>query len=87
MTNLFEKINHILAEWDPIGVGTFIASDEYRSYVPRIIANLHDEAALKKYLEHLLTDTMGLEHNPENTAHIAELENTCKLLMQAKENE
>lgn len=87
MTKIFERINDIVAEWDPIGVGAFIAPAEYRAYIPGIINRLHDRAALKAYLEHILVKMMGLAYNPENDMHRKDIENICNRLMQVKENE
>lgn len=65
MNNLFNAINDILAEWDPIEVGKDIAVTEYSAYIPDIIQHSKNETELIEYLKHLLVDNMGLSYNED----------------------
>jgi hypothetical protein len=62
---MLEKINEILATWDPIGVGLPISREEYLSYAPQILKYLESEQLLRDYLIHLL-DYLGLEYDASN---------------------
>ena len=82
MNEIFEKINNILAEWDPIGVGVKIASDEYRGYIPKILHFLQNRQELINYLETMLVDDIGLSYDPHNREHFEDLQKVCDNLMQ-----
>lgn len=55
-----ESINQIFKEWNPLEVPSFIAEDEYRSYIPDIIQNIYDKYKLKSYLKDMIENKMGL---------------------------
>ena len=59
MDKVSEDINHILAKWDPIGVGENIATDEYKGYIPMILHLLPNRQELMEYLENVLMNEMG----------------------------
>jgi len=60
---MFEKINEILAQWDPIGVGNTISESEYTQYVLPIMSLKEDKIGLENYLKKIL-DHIGLSYNP-----------------------
>ena len=39
MTNIEEKINDILSEWNPLCVDTSVSRNEYKKYIPSILAS------------------------------------------------
>jgi hypothetical protein len=51
MKALIENINQVLSEWDPIGVGETIATDEYRGYIPIILRSVNNKKTLIDCLE------------------------------------
>lgn len=66
------EINSILANWNPIGVPSYIAIEEYRNYVPLIIEKGCDHAILYDYLQHLVGN-LGLEFDLGNSEQVEEL--------------
>jgi hypothetical protein len=68
-----EKINLILAEWNPIGVPENITSDEYRDYIPIILEVLEKKGNLMKVLEDILVNKMELEYDSQNKEHVQDL--------------
>ena len=77
MKEIIEKINHILATWNPIGVDSNIALDEYKGYIPLIIKNIDDNEKLKKCLENILIGEIGVEYDPTNENHARDLRQIC----------
>ena len=73
MNQLFEEINNIIAEWNPLEVDSFIAEDEYRGYIPFIIQELKKGSSSSFFLERFL-QIIGLNFNPMNLSHKAEIE-------------
>jgi hypothetical protein len=82
MTRKFEKINNVLAEWDPIGVGKNIAKEEYKGYVPAILRVIKDKQALRSCLEDILINQLGLEYSPNNAKDLLDLQIICEQLME-----
>ncbi len=70
MNNLFNAINDLLAEWDPIEVGKDIAITEYSAYVPDIIQHSKNEVELMEYLKHILINNMGLSYKEDEYHNI-----------------
>jgi hypothetical protein len=81
MKVLVEKINQILAEWDPIGVGKTIATDEYRGYIPIILLSVDDTKTLMHCLSNILNN-MGLDYDPSNESHVKDLMQVCDNIIQ-----
>jgi hypothetical protein len=67
-----ERINEILAEWNPIGVDKEIASDEYKGYIPAIINASNNEAELMACLENIL-NKMEVGYNNSDPLHKKDL--------------
>lgn len=67
---LYEQVDKILWEdWDPIGVNSSSHDDEYRSYVPSIVAWLMEGADEKKIAKRLFQHTnvsMGMSSKLED---------------------
>lgn len=78
---LQEQVNIILAEWNPIGVPTHIAFDEYTRYVPRIIDALQKKGELMNCLEDILVNQLGLEYDSNNETHLKDLQNVYSRLL------
>ncbi|KMY85691.1 hypothetical protein BUMB_02926 [Candidatus Paraburkholderia calva] len=62
---LHDRVDEVLLRnWDPIGVAAFPAArDEYRSYVPWVVAMLLDgetEASIARIWMHIATVDMGV---------------------------
>jgi len=81
MRTLIENINQILAEWDPIGVGKTIATDEYRGYVPIIIKFIDDKQLLMNCLIDILANKIGLEYDPSNKLHVESVHQVCEKIL------
>lgn len=84
MDKVSEDINHILAKWDPIGVGENIATDEYKGYIPMILHLLPNRQELMEYLENVLMNEMGLDYNSNNKNHLYDLQKICNSLIEIK---
>jgi hypothetical protein len=85
MEALIENINKILSEWDPIGVGTTVATSEYKGYIPIILQNVNNTNLLEKCLENILVNQMELDYDAANESHINELQQVCNNIIQAYE--
>jgi len=83
MKTLFENINQILIEWNPIGVDEAITIDEYCGYVPEILEAVKDEKLLTNRLINILTNKMELDYDPSNELHVKEVQQVCKKIMQS----
>ena len=82
MKTLFENINQVLAEWDPIGVGEAIATDEYRGYIPKILRSVSDKNTLMCCLANILVMEIGLDYDSSNKSHINNLQEVCEKIIQ-----
>jgi uncharacterized protein YbgA (DUF1722 family) len=82
MEQIFENINCVLADWNPIGVPATISIDEYRGYIPSILKNLENREELFKYLENVLMYDMGIGYDPLNKEDKADLRNVCDKISQ-----
>ena len=83
MQKIFQNINQVLAEWDPIGVGKDIAIGEYQGYIPLILKYIENRPGLIGCLEHILVNKIGLDYDPMNKAHVKDLERVCDKLIRA----
>ena len=81
MVKIVEDINDILAEWDPIGVGQFLAREEYKQYVPAILNVINSKEELRKCLEGILVNEMGLGFDTNNDLHFSDLDDICEKLI------
>jgi hypothetical protein len=82
MKTIIENINQVLAEWDPIGVGKTIATDEYRGYIPKILKSISDKNALTECLINVLVNEIGLDYDSSNKSYVKDLEQVCEKIMQ-----
>jgi hypothetical protein len=82
MKALIENINQILAEWDPIGVGEIIATDEYSGYIPIILRSVNDKNILISCLANILANKIGLDYDTSNKSHIKDLQQVCEKIIQ-----
>ncbi len=69
MTNLSEEINDILSHWDPLEVGEYISTDEYRGFIPQIIKNIKHKEKLINCLEDILINHLEVGYDKNNIAH------------------
>jgi len=80
------EINSVLAQWNPLSVDQPIAVDEYKGYVPQILRVIRDDDNLTSYLEDLLVNKLGLEYDPNNEAHVKDLQSVCRKLRKVVNN-
>ena len=76
---LFEQVNDVLAEWNPIGVPPDIAKREYTTYVWQIIGCLQRGEDMCEYLQSALS-RMGLQYDKANPDHRDNLQLLCNQL-------
>lgn len=81
MKELIERINQVLSEWDPAGVGEIITADEYKGYIPTILSSVNDEEKLMECLENILINEMDLDYDPFNKSHVKSLQKVCRKIM------
>ncbi|MEM7382783.1 MAG: hypothetical protein AAF400_00395 [Bacteroidota bacterium] len=81
MNREFEKVNNVLAEWDPLDVGRNIAQEEYKAYVPSILRVIKDKQELRYCLEDMLINRLGLEYDPTNAKDLLSLQTICDQLV------
>lgn len=70
---MFEKINNILAQWDPIDVGYPNSKTEYTQYVPQIIKLKTDTKGLELFIISML-NSIGLYFDKEDQTFKKEIE-------------
>lgn len=63
---LFDKINKILAQWNPLDVPDYISDVEYSDYVNRIVSCADNYEDIRKELIKIMQDDMGFEYLEEN---------------------
>jgi len=80
MNAIYEEVNSILAQWDPLNVGTDLALDEYRAYAPRLIRNLGERERLKTELEEILLKEMVCDFQHDDPLHMNSIEELCDKL-------
>ena len=81
-TNLKQRINDVLASWNPIGVPDTVSHQEYESYIESVIAIGNDAKALTSYLKTQVRETMGLDYDDENPTHRGDIEIVVKKLIE-----
>jgi hypothetical protein len=81
MKAIIESINLVLAEWDPIGVGENLASDEYRKHIPLIIKCSENRSKLMNCLEDI-TNEMEIGYDSKNIIHLEDLQQVCNRIIQ-----
>ena len=82
MNDFVEKLNQVLSEWDPVGVGENLATEEYRGYIPTILKSVDNKIQLMDCIENILVNEMGLDYNPSNKSHVESLQHVCEKIMQ-----
>ncbi len=73
-----EKINLVLAGWNPIPVDAHVALDEYSGYVPSLIEAIKQDRVYDRLFE-ILTG-MGMASEFEDTMAVQELQTLAELL-------
>jgi len=76
MKNNIEKINQVLAKWNPIGVGEDIASDEYQGYIPIILNSAKNKDNLMNCLKSIAIK-MEIGFDPQNKEHLKDIQQVC----------
>lgn len=77
MTKIEEKINDILSEWNPLCVDSSVSRNEYKKYIPSILASKDNWGELTKCMEHILK-TMEIDYTLECVK--VDVYNICKVI-------
>ena len=85
MKNIAKEINQILAEWDPIDVGKDISSDEYQSYVPRMMKDMERKEILTCCLIDILNNSLEMGYDDNNAEHKTDLASIVERILNLKE--
>jgi len=64
--NIFAEINDVFSKWNPIGVPTDLAKEEYKSYITRIITVGSNYEKIKAELVAILTLDLGANYDENN---------------------
>jgi len=75
---LYKRVDEVLYYvWDPIGVANNPAArDEYQGYLTKVFTMLQEgknASLIAAYLDDVVTDSMGVEANPEHSERVAVL--------------
>lgn len=81
--NLYDDINKILSDWNPIGVDKEIALDEYKGYIPSIINASNSEEELIICLENILNE-LELGYNSSDPIHKNEIKEVTLKIFNTK---
>ena len=79
---IFNKVNLILSEWNPLSLSKVLALDEYRGYVPKIIKSSTTINILIECLEKILID-LGVGYDKDNENHKKDLLNVANSIKDA----
>ncbi len=82
MEKIIEKMNRILAYWNPLEVPENIALDEYKGYIPYILRAIGSRQQLTKCLEDILMNKLGTGYNSGNKEHQEDLQRICNEIIQ-----
>lgn len=67
-----KNIAKILAAWNPLDVPSYIAKDEYSSYVPMLKGM--DEAEIYEWLQSFIKETLGVKRiSPQNDMEMGKI--------------
>lgn len=77
---MYERINCILAEWDPLDLKCHIVYDEYIGYVPKIISAIPDREKVIESLKYML-ENLGIDRESFNEELLKELEGICDKIL------
>jgi hypothetical protein len=84
-TTLYDELNALLGEWDPIGMPQGLELDEYKMYVPRLLAAYHAGQSVERFLLWVYEEQIGLEVNEEFWTYTKPIAERITQLLQAKE--
>lgn len=82
MNSIIEKINCILALWNPIGVPQEIAKDEYKDYGSELFKYIENPDLLMNCLEDILINKLELEYDSTNEIHLQDLKDVRDNIIQ-----
>lgn len=77
MKSIEEKINDVLANWNPINVPAELAHDEYKSYVFTVLNNSYSKDLLFDCICSITTSIIGLDFDIRSETHINDLKRVC----------
>lgn len=84
---LFAQVNAVLAEWNPIGVPTGTAQDEYEydSYVAVLVDAWNQSGDVEPAMVWVYTQPMGYDVNPTFSRATQQFATQINQLLQAQE--
>jgi len=86
MNKIFESINCVLADWNPLCVPIHLATEEYKCYIPMILKSIEDPKLLLLCLEDILISHMEIDYDNRNEEHVEDLHQVCEKLFQVYKN-
>ena len=72
----------LFRSWNPIGVDSHLAINEYSGYIPMILKVITDQQKLLNCLEEILTNKLGIDFDSNNQNHINDLKMICDKIFQ-----
>jgi uncharacterized lipoprotein YmbA len=84
--NLFTQVNAALAEWNPIGVPTGTAQDEYQSYVAVLVEAWNRSGDVEPAMVWVYTQQMGYDVNPAFSRATRQFATQINQLLQAQKD-
>jgi hypothetical protein len=81
--NLFAQVNAVLAQWNPIGVPTGIAVNEYQDYVTVLVEAWNQSGDVEPAMVWVYTEQMGYDVNPAFSRATRQLATQINQLLQA----
>ena len=81
--NQEERINGIFSSWNPIGVPDSVVTEEYKSYVERVIAIGNNVEQMVAFLKSVVVVEMGLDFDDNNPDHKKDIDEIASSLVQA----
>lgn len=83
---LFVQVNAVLAEWNPIGVPTGTAQDEYASYVEVLVEGWNRAGDVEPAMAWVYTQPLGYDMNPAFSRATRQFATQINQLLQAQED-
>jgi hypothetical protein len=80
-STIYDKINTILYQWNPLGLPIDIALYEYKPYIPEIMRSMRDRQMLIGCLERIITDDMDTGYDKMNMSHKADVVDVANKIM------
>jgi hypothetical protein len=69
--SLYNSINAVMVEWNPLGVEGPALNDEYISIIPSMMRLKVEENEIAAYLRQTMEEHFGLSYNQEEFTHVS----------------